>query len=55
MPAKIAFTDPLFSDEDKARDLIGFSFLQFVVHVPLVLTLLWLLGMTVAYHPPVMP
>ncbi len=39
----------------KARDLIGFSFLQFVVHVPLVLFLLWLLGMTVAYHPPVMP
>jgi short-chain fatty acids transporter len=39
----------------KARDLIGFSFLQFVVHVPLVLTLLWLLGMTVDYHPPVLP
>jgi len=39
----------------KARDLIGFSFLQFVVHVPLVLFLLWLLGTTVPYHPPVMP
>ncbi len=39
----------------KARDLIGFTFMQFVVHVPLVLFLLWLLGTTVAYHPPVMP
>jgi short-chain fatty acids transporter len=28
----------------KARDIIGFSFLQFVVHLPLVLFLLWLLA-----------
>ena len=39
----------------KARDLIGFSFLQFAVHLPLVLFLLWLLGLTLTYHPPVMP
>jgi short-chain fatty acids transporter len=39
----------------KARDLVGFSFMQFVVHVPLVLLLLWLLGTTIPYHPPVMP
>lgn len=39
----------------KARDLIGFSFLQFVVHLPLVLFLLWLLGLTLDYHPPAMP
>jgi len=39
----------------KARDLIGFTVLQFVVHVPLVLLLLWALGTTLPYHPPVMP
>ncbi|MGA2190472.1 MAG: TIGR00366 family protein [Steroidobacteraceae bacterium] len=39
----------------KARDVIGFSFLQFVVHLPLVLFLLWLLGLSLTYHPPVMP
>jgi short-chain fatty acids transporter len=39
----------------KARDLIGFTFVQFLVKLPLVLLLLWLLGMTLAYHPPVMP
>jgi short-chain fatty acids transporter len=39
----------------KARDLIGYTFVQFVVHVPLVLFLLWLLGTTIAYHPPVFP
>ena len=39
----------------KARDLIGFSFLQFAVHLPMVLFLLWLLGLSLTYHPPVMP
>jgi short-chain fatty acids transporter len=39
----------------KARDLIGYTFVQFVVHVPLVLFLLWILGRTFSYHPPVMP
>jgi short-chain fatty acids transporter len=39
----------------RARDLIGFTFVQFLVKLPLVLLLLWLLGMTLDYHPPVMP
>ena len=30
----------------KARDIIGYASLQFVVHVPLVLTLVWLLNYT---------
>lgn len=38
-----------------ARDLIGYTFVQFIVHVPLVLFLLWLFGTTLSYHPPVMP
>ncbi len=39
----------------KARDLIGFTFVQFVVALPLVLALLWLLGLTLSYHPPALP
>lgn len=39
----------------KARDIIGYTFVQFIVHVPLVLFLLWLLGRTIAYHAPVVP
>jgi short-chain fatty acids transporter len=39
----------------KARDLIGFTVIQLVVHVPLVLFLLWILGTTLGYHPPVVP
>ncbi|HEY0179416.1 MAG TPA: TIGR00366 family protein [Dokdonella sp.] len=39
----------------KARDLVGFTFLQLVVHLPLVLILLWALGGTLAYHAPVVP
>lgn len=39
----------------KARDLIGFSFVQFIVHVPLVLGLLWALGTTLGYVAPIMP
>lgn len=39
----------------KARDLVGFTFVQLLVHIPLVLALLWLLGMTLDYVPPVMP
>ena len=39
----------------KARDLIGFSFVQLLVHVPLVLLLLWALGTTLTYAPPVLP
>jgi short-chain fatty acids transporter len=39
----------------KARDLIGYTFVQFAINVPLVLIVLWLLGLTLIYHPPVMP
>jgi short-chain fatty acids transporter len=39
----------------KARDLIGFSFVQLLVHAPLVLVLLWALGTTLTYTPPVLP
>jgi short-chain fatty acids transporter len=39
----------------KARDIVGFTFMQLVVHVPLVLFMLWALGLTLTYHPPVMP
>ncbi|QNP39453.1 short-chain fatty acid transporter [Lysobacter solisilvae (ex Woo and Kim 2020)] len=39
----------------KARDIVGFTFVQLLVHVPLVLGLLWLLGMTLDYVPPVLP
>ena len=36
----------------RARDLIGFTFVQFMINLPLVLVLLWLLGTTLTYHPP---
>lgn len=39
----------------KARDLIGFTFVQLLVHIPVVLFLLWFLGQTLVYTPPVMP
>jgi short-chain fatty acids transporter len=39
----------------KARDIVGFTFVQLLVHVPLVLGLLWLLGTTLDYVPPMMP
>ncbi|GAB3346010.1 short-chain fatty acid transporter [Lysobacter tyrosinilyticus] len=39
----------------RARDIVGFTFVQLLVHVPLVLGLLWLLGMTLEYQAPVMP
>ncbi|MDG6348717.1 TIGR00366 family protein [Luteimonas sp. 8-5] len=39
----------------KARDIVGFTFVQLLVHIPLVLGLLWLLGTTLAYIPPVLP
>lgn len=39
----------------KARDLVGYTFTQFIVHVPLVLFLLWILASTLTYHPPVLP
>ncbi|SEI58928.1 short-chain fatty acid transporter [Frateuria terrea] len=39
----------------KARDVVGFTFIQLLVHVPLVLGLLWALGLTLEYVPPLMP
>ncbi len=39
----------------KARDIVGFSFLQLIIHLPLVLFLLWILAFTLDYHPPVVP
>jgi short-chain fatty acids transporter len=38
----------------KARDIVGYSMLQFVVHVPLVLFLVWILNYTLTYVPPVL-
>src|SRR6187397_2988947 len=39
----------------KARDIVGYSMLQFVVHVPLVLFLVWALNYTLTYVPPLLP
>jgi short-chain fatty acids transporter len=39
----------------KARDIVGYSTLQFVVHVPVVLFLVWILNYTLTYVPPVLP
>ncbi|WP_423724190.1 short-chain fatty acid transporter [Arthrobacter gengyunqii] len=39
----------------RARDLVGFTFLQFIIHLPVVLLLVWLLGMTFTFEPPVIP
>ncbi|UKA63136.1 short-chain fatty acid transporter [Arthrobacter sp. FW306-04-A] len=39
----------------RARDLVGFTFLQFLFHLPVVLLLVWLLGMTFEFVPPVIP
>ena len=39
----------------RARDVIGFTMIQFIVHVPLVLVMLWAFGLTLEYRPPAMP
>ena len=39
----------------RARDLAGFSILQFLFHVPIVFLLCWLLAQTLPYAPPVLP
>jgi short-chain fatty acids transporter len=39
----------------KARDIVGYSTLQFVVHVPVVLFLVWILNYTLTYAPPAIP
>jgi short-chain fatty acids transporter len=38
----------------KARDLAGYSTLQLIFHLPVVLLMLWLLGLTLPYVPPVL-
>lgn len=38
-----------------ARDIVGYTFVQFIVHVPLVIFLLWILAGTLTYLPPVFP
>ncbi len=37
----------------RARDIVGYTFLQLLVHLPLVLFLLWALAFTLEYRPPV--
>ncbi|NNH74929.1 short-chain fatty acid transporter [Nocardia uniformis] len=37
----------------RARDLVGFTFLQFMFHLPVVLLLVWLLGTTFEFVPPI--
>ncbi|CAH2601950.1 Short chain fatty acids transporter [Rhodovastum atsumiense] len=39
----------------QARDIVGFTFLQLLVHAPLVLFMLWYFAGTLAYVPPLMP
>ena len=39
----------------KARDIVGFTALQLLVHAPVVLFLLWFLAGTLPYAPPVIP
>ena len=39
----------------RARDVVGFTFTQLIVHFPLVIFMLWILASTLTYHPPVMP
>jgi short-chain fatty acids transporter len=39
----------------RARDVVGFTFTQLVVHAPIVLIMLWALAATLEYKPPVMP
>ncbi len=38
----------------RARELVGYSVLQLIVHLPLVLLLMWLLASTLPYAPPAM-
>ena len=39
----------------KARDIVGYTFTQFIFHVPVVIFLLWFLAGTLVYHAPVLP
>ncbi|WP_410452585.1 short-chain fatty acid transporter [Paraburkholderia sp. UCT31] len=39
----------------RARDVVGYTFTQLLVHFPIVIGLLWILAGTLTFHPPVMP
>ncbi len=39
----------------RARDLAGYGFLQLLVHVPVVLSLMWFFSRTFPYFPPAVP
>lgn len=39
----------------RARDLVGYAVIQFVVHLPIVLVCMWLFAKTFPYVPPVVP
>lgn len=39
----------------KARDIVGYTATQLVFHAPLVIFMLWALGETLTYHPPIIP
>jgi short-chain fatty acids transporter len=39
----------------KPRDIVGYSMLQFIVHVPVVFFLVWALNFTLSYAPPALP
>jgi len=39
----------------RARHIVGFTSLQLIFHLPVVLGLLWLLGNTLTYVPPIQP
>lgn len=39
----------------RARDLVGFTFIQFIFHLPIVLFLVWILGTTFGFIPPHIP
>lgn len=38
----------------KARDIVGYTATQLVFHAPLVIFMLWALGETLTYHPPLL-
>ncbi len=39
----------------KARDIVGYTFLQFLINTPIVILLIWIFAGTLSYHPPVLP
>lgn len=39
----------------RARDLVGYTFVQFLFHLPVILLLVWALAWTFGFEPPVIP